>query len=155
MAIQVSFYNNRSDNRDMIKDLDVINENVVCDIYEPCDVINPILLVDKSTIDPISLTNYCKIPSFNRDYFITNIIPDNAHRVKLYCHVDVLSTYQPQLIDCPLIAARSSNQPNYFLEDNMRLFNTYVYNQYIDIGERIGYPDTVTLITLSYDQQPG
>lgn len=154
MAIQVSFYNNRSDNRDMIKDLDVINEDVVCDIYEPCDVINPILIVDKSTIDPISLANYCKIPSFNRDYFITNIVPDNAHRVKLYCHVDVLSTYASQIRYCPLIAARSSNQPNYFLEDNMRLFNTYTYNQYIDIGERVGYPDTSVLITLSYDQQP-
>ena len=153
MAIQVSFYNNRSDNRDMIKDLDVVNENVVCDIYEPCDVINPILLVDKDTIDPISLTNYCKIPSFNRDYFITNIVPDNAHRVKLYCHVDVLSTYASQIRYCPLIAARSSNQPNYFLEDGLRLFNTYTYNQYLNIGERVGYPDTTVLITLSSSEE--
>lgn len=149
MSISVSFYNNLSDNRDMNKTLAPIGEEpVVCQIYEPCDVLNPILLVDIDNID-IANTNYCIIAGFARNYFITNIVPDNAKRVKLYCHVDVLSTYDEYIRSCPVIAARSSNQPNYFLEDNMRLFNAYVKNQYINIGNKIGYPDTTIVITLS------
>lgn len=153
MAITVSFYKNESDNRCMDKTLIEVVENISCDIYDPTDVVNPVLVIDTNTIDP-AVVNYCSIFEFSRQYFITDIIPTSAERLEIHCHVDVLSTYQDKIRDCPLIAARSTNMPNYYLHDDMRLFNSYALNQYIDIGSTevpqgdIGAPSTLILMTI-------
>ena len=149
MSISVSFYNNLSDNRYLTKNLTSLAENITCDVYAPCDRLNPILLIDKDTIpNCLSLCNYCVIPEFSRKYFITNITGVSGNRLQLTCHVDVLSTYDSELRECPIIAARSSNKPNYYLDDEMRIFDTRVINQYINIGPDVGPPSDVILITV-------
>lgn len=147
MSISVNFYQNLSDNRYMDKNIQLLQENVSCDIYEPCDRLNPQLIIDKDLIDLVTC-NYCVIPEFGRKYFITDIVPQAGNLVTLNCHVDVLGTYSDEIKHCQLIAARSSNQPNYYLQDDMRIFNTYTYNQYIDIGQDIGAPSSLILITI-------
>jgi hypothetical protein len=53
-----------------------------------------------------------------------------------------------------LIAARSTNNVNYYLHDDLRIFNTYALNQYIDVkggdvpNGDIGAPSTLILMTL-------
>lgn len=154
MSITVSFYNNKSDNRYLTKDLALLAEDIQCSVYLPCDRLNPILILDKDTIQNVlTECNYCIIPEFGRKYFITDISGAAGNKVQLVCHVDVLGTYDEEIRYCPVIAARSSNQPNYYLEDDMRLFNTYVQTQYLDVGSPIGQPDTIVLITLSQDIQ--
>ena len=153
MAITVNFYQNVSDNRCLEKTIIPVKENVSCDIYDPCDISDPILLIDIGTIEP-AIVNYCIIGDFSRRYFITDIVPMSAKRLELHCHVDVLSTYQDYIRDCPLIAARSTNLPNYYLHDDMRLFNSYALNQYIDVkggdvpNGDIGAPSTLVLMTI-------
>lgn len=151
MAITVSFYKNESDNRCLTKELTPKTENVSCDVYAPCDRLNPVLIVDSSKVD-LKTTNYCIIEEFGRRYFITNIVGKRGKKVEVHCHVDVLGTYDEDLRNCPMIAARSTNNVNYYLHDDMRLFNTYVDNQYINIGSPLGDPIKLVINTLSYDQ---
>lgn len=149
MSITVSFYNNISDNRYLDKDLRLLAEDVSCEVYLPCDRLNPILLIDKDRVQNVlTECNYCIIPEFGRKYFITDISGGSANRVEINCHVDVLGTYADEIRECEAIAARSSNQPNYYLQDDMRIFNTYTYNQYIDIGTDIGAPSQLVVITI-------
>lgn len=94
------------------------------------------------------------IPEFGRKYFITNIVGEAGNKVSVYGHVDVLSTYDAQIRNCPLIAARSTNQYNFYLHDDKRIYNTYIENQYISIGDDIGKPSMVYLITLGQGETP-
>lgn len=153
MAITVSFYTNKSDNRCLTKTLEPTQngQNLSCDVYDPCDRLNPVLVVDTTKVNLID-TNYCEIPEFGRKYFITNMVGKAGKKVEVHCHVDVLGTYDEDLRNCPLIAARSTNNVNYYLHDDMRLFNTYTYNQYIKVGGIIGDPIELVINTLSYDQ---
>lgn len=149
MAITVSFYTNKSDNRCLTKVLEPTQngQNLSCDVYNPCDRLNPILLIDRNKINLID-TNYCIIPEFGRRYFITNIVGGAGNRVEIHCHVDVLGTYNEDIRECPLIAARSTNNVNYYLSDENRIFNSYPLNQYINIGSSIGEPENLVIITV-------
>lgn len=148
MAVKVNFYENVSDNRCLHKNIIQVSQaDILCDIYEPCDILNPVLIVDIDQLDYANV-NYCIIEEFNRRYFITSVVPTSAKRLELTCHVDVLSTYEEQIRDCELIAARSTNNVNYYLHDDLRYFNSYVVNQYIDVGTDIGAPSSLILITI-------
>lgn len=151
MGITVSFYSNTSDNRCLTKDLTLIN-SATCDVYEPCDRLNPVLTLDANTIDGTDVNgivscNYCAIPEFGRWYFIENIVSERGKKIEIYCHVDVLETYREQIKQCECIADRSSSNYNTYLSDDMRCINSYVENQYIDIGS-IGIPDCTVLFTI-------
>jgi hypothetical protein len=69
-------------------------------------------------------TNYCYITEFGRYYYITKIEPQSAGMCYIYCHVDVLMTYKNEIRNCPIIAARSTNNYNLHLQDDMRIFNS-------------------------------
>lgn len=149
MSITVSFYRNNSDNRYLTKDLSLLAEDINCSVYMPCDRLNPVLILDKDTIQNVlTQCNYCTIQEFGRKYFITDISGAAGNKVELNCHVDVLGTYDEEIRECSAIAARSSNQANYYLQDDMRIFNTYTYNQYVDIGDDIGAPSQLVVITI-------
>lgn len=147
MSITVSLGTNSSDERYLSKNITWTQQNIQCDVYEPVDRLNPQILLDKDKVD-LTNVNYMEIPEFGRKYFITGITGAAGNRVVVSGHVDVLSTYEQEIRNCPLIAARSTNQYNFYLHDDKRVYNTYVENQYISIGEDIGKPDTLYMITL-------
>lgn len=147
MSIRVSLGINRSDERYLTKDVFYTQNDILCDVYEPVDRLNPQIILDKDKVD-LTNVNYMDIPEFGRKYFITNIVGEAGNKVSIYGHVDVLSTYDSQIRNCPLIAARSTNQYNFYLHDDKRIYNTYIENQYLNIGNDIGKPDTLYLITL-------
>lgn len=146
MAITVKFGTNKSDDRFLTKDITWKQEGISCDVFLPCDRINPVLLVDTSKVD-LTDTNYMEITEFGRKYFITNITGDAGKTVNVVGHVDVLGTYDEAIRNCPCIAARSTSHPNMFLQDNLRLFNTYAYEQYITLAD-IGSPSPILIRTL-------
>lgn len=153
MSITVSLGTNLSDERELSKTIDWTQEDIPCDVYNPVDRLNPVILLDKAQVNLINV-NYMYIPEFGRYYFITNIVGAAGGRVEVHGHVDVLFTYDSSIRECPVIAARSSNNYNTYLHDNMRLFNTYVYNQYITLGEDLGEPDVLYMITLGKGGPP-
>lgn len=152
MSIRVSLGINRSDERYLTKDVFYPQNNVLCDVYEPVDRLNPQIILDKDKVDLTNI-NYMDIPEFGRKYFITNIVGEAGNKVSIYGHVDVLSTYDAQIRNCPLIAARSESHYNFYLQDDKRLFNAYTWNQYINIADGeapngdVGAPGPIIIIT--------
>lgn len=151
MAITVEFYKNVSEERRLEKSLTLVKGGVNCDIFNPTDRLNPVLIIknEGTTTDTffnIKECNYMYIEAFGRWYYITNIEGDAARRLYIYAHVDVLQTYKNQIKNCNCTAARSSSDYNFYLQDNARLFNAYTWNQYLDIGE-VGEPSLLTIIT--------
>lgn len=147
MSVKVSFYTNNSDNRHMLKDLTLLSQSAIeCDVYEPTDIINPVLTVDKDLVD-LTKTNYCYIEEFGRYYFINDISGEAGNIAKFVCHVDVLETYNDEIRNCPMIAERSSSHYNLYLVDQHRIFKSYPLNTYHEIGT-LSVPDTLILITV-------
>ena len=63
-------------------------------------VINPSILIQ---IDNPSQYNYVFIPAFNRYYFITDIVSIRTNIWRINCAVDVLMSYQEQLLNLDVI----------------------------------------------------
>lgn len=146
MSISITLYKNVSDPRVLTKNIVALYSEIPCDVIEPCDRLNPVIILDSSKVDLVDC-NYMYIPEFGRYYFITSITGGRAAQKTLYAHVDVLMTYDQDIRNCPIIAARSTNIANMYLTDSERIFNSYVYNQYVQIGN-LGAPDTAVVITL-------
>lgn len=146
MAISVNFGYTTRDTRWLEKNPTWTQTSVSCDIYEPTDRINPILIVDKDIVD-LSDTNYMYIPEFGRYYFITNITGDAGNRAFVHGHVDVLMTYQDEIKQCKCIANRSTSNYNWYLQDSRRLINAYPYNSYHLINT-LETPNTIVMMTI-------
>ena len=129
MSITVSLGTNNSDERYLTKSISWSSSatNISCDVYDPTDRINPIVLLDKDKVDLTNI-NYMEITEFGRKYFITNIVGAAGNRVELHGHVDVLSTYDASIRNCPFIGGRSTSLYNMYLEDQQRIFNAYIIN---------------------------
>lgn len=69
-------------------------------------VINPSFLME---IDNPSQYNYCFIPEFNRYYFITDIVSIRNDIWRINCAVDVLMSYQEQLLNLDVIVNNNTS----------------------------------------------
>lgn len=89
--MEVNFYINTSPTIKVNKSLTSI-KTVQVDIPDSVDVVNPVLIIDNTSIP--SEANYmtCGAP-LSRKYFIVAMDYTNAKRVIVAGHVDVLSTY--------------------------------------------------------------
>lgn len=79
-------------------------------------VINPSFLIE---IDNPSQYNYCFIPEFNRYYFITNITSVRTRIWRIDCNVDVLMSFQAQILNLDVIVSDDSlpDTETYFVGD--------------------------------------
>lgn len=69
-------------------------------------VINPNILIE---IDNPSQYNYCFIPEFNRYYFISDMVSVRSNLWRLQCVVDVLMSFQEQILDLDVIINNDSS----------------------------------------------
>ena len=147
MSITVYLYQNTSDNRTIYKHPSLLTETAItCDVYDPTDRIDPILTIDRDLVNFKTL-NYMYIEEFGKYYFITNIEGVAGNKAIIYGHVDVLMSYQSEIVKAKMIAARSTNQYNWYLDDPLRVFSSRVKEQYIKIGE-LSQPHDLILITV-------
>lgn len=86
-------------------------------------VLDPIFEIEST--DNLSTYNYCYILSLNRYYYITNIVAVTDKLWRIFCHVDVLMTYKPQILAHDAIIARQQNEWNLYLNDG----NTFKVQQ--------------------------
>lgn len=105
-------------------------------------VINPSIVIQ---IDNPSQYNYCYIPDFNRYYFITDIISVRNDLWRLKCNVDVLMSFQSQILNLDVIVSDNSlpDTETYMNGDQWQTLvktSTYVINfpsGLLDNGEYI------------------
>ena len=123
MSFNVAFYNNKSDNRQVHKQISII-KNTLCDANENMDIVNPSLKINYDS-DLLS-ANYMYIPKLNRYYYITNIEIPNGKFLILSGHCDVLMSFWNSIKKCQCVAGRSSSNFDEYLDDPMiSVKNTY------------------------------
>lgn len=69
-------------------------------------VVSPTILIEMT--NP-SQYNYCFIPEFNRYYFITDITSVRTNLWRISCSVDVLMSYQAQLLNLDVVVGADTS----------------------------------------------
>lgn len=110
-------------------------------LKDKVNIINPVITLKSSSIIN---KNYCFIPSFNRYYFIQDVIILNNDIQEIYLKCDVLESFKSDLLNSEGVVSMSATD-NY-LSDGA----TSEERKIIDIyeGEPVDYKDNVVLIGL-------
>ena len=83
--MQIVFYNNSSDNRQVDKNITAV-KTVTAECFEESSILNPVLICayDASLFS----ANYLYIEYYGRYYFINDITIIDGHRIKISAHVE-------------------------------------------------------------------
>lgn len=116
---EVKFGTCSEDHRKIVKS-PTFGLTLQCAIYDKCDVLSPIFLVEANGI-----TGYNYASAFGRYYYITKIILDKGGRAYVHCEEDVLMSNASEILACEAWAVRGAVR-NKLLPDNVlpQLANT-------------------------------
>ncbi len=116
----MTLYNNKSDIREVTKNITALStlQNVYC--KDETDVENPIIVLDAIP----SNCNYCKINEFNRYYFLTDVTHVNG-LIETTWHSDVLMSFIPMLTQKECILKRCATIYDMYLKDDETLIEAY------------------------------
>lgn len=92
-------------------------------LRDEASVINPVFELETSS--DLSQMNYIWISELHRYYYVTNIVSVATGLWRIYCHVDVLMTYKPQIKAHDAVIARQEGLYNLYLNDG----TTFVVTQ--------------------------
>ena len=111
--MNVNLYSNTGDPRQLNKNLTLkgtydIQATDVISVTDPEIIINVSALLD---------FNYVEIPDFGRKYFVRSKEYLNGNQCRMVLHVDVLESFKTEILDSDVIADRSSNRTNSYIED--------------------------------------
>lgn len=115
------FYNNKSDERYMNKNLETLKwgqqeiTEVPIQLIEPCDVIRPRLKLSSDLVT--KNCNYVQIEELGRYYFIRSWTTENGY-IYVDCEVDVLYTFRTYIQKENVIVARQRDYYDRYLEDD-------------------------------------
>lgn len=113
-----------------------ISGNVVtnCEIVNT-DILNPILKLSSNYLDK----NYVMIPEFeNRYYYVSSIEMLRGGHMLMNCHVDVLMTYKPYILQSSCNIVRQENANSGTLTDSYYSVNNRKINKIKKFGDNIG-----------------
>lgn len=110
-------------------------------LKDKVNIITPIITLKSSSIIN---KNYCFIPSFNRYYFIQDVIIVNDNIQEIYLKCDVLESFKDDILNSEGVVSMS-DADNYLSNGA-----TSEERKIIDIyeGEPINYKDNIILIGL-------
>lgn len=115
--MNLSFYNNSGDIRQLNKDLTPIKTNVSAQITYQVSIQDPsfILVYDAALIN----ANYVYVEEWDRYYYINNKNILDGNTMELQCHIDVLMSYRNEILNSDCIAARSASDNNPYIIDDL------------------------------------
>ena len=126
--------------------LDALRSEVSVTIKHNTDLINPTFIIS-GTSDNIYQYNYLSCPFFNRSYYITNITNKAHNLYEIECHVDVLQSYNSQILNHTAIIERSSTKFDSFLNDTQMQRESYNQVQYKKFDYEFR-PETTLLLSV-------
>lgn len=108
----VTFYETTSENKTVNKYLKNAIEIDSVNIKEPCNILNPILILSNAEVIE---KNYFYVADLHRYYFIKDIVLLNNGIMEVHGKVDVLMTYKADLLQRTAFILRQENifNPNY------------------------------------------
>lgn len=118
----LDFYQNKSDDKVVNKDLDAIRSSVTCELKSDCSILTPVFLVSGAVSDYADV-NYVYCEDFYRYYYITDIISAGGSMTEIHCRVDVLMSWKDSFLERDAIVERNAYEYNLMLEDSE--FRTY------------------------------
>lgn len=121
MSFNIQLMRNNSEANRLSKNLTNIT-TVSGTLKQSTSIINPIIQIQCEITD-VTDCNYMYIPTFERYYFVDNIISLTSDIVEFTGHVDVLTTYASQIRSNNAIVKRQENRFNTYLNDGS--FKTY------------------------------
>lgn len=131
-GINVQFYNNKSANNVINKDITAIGQPIVCNIFEECNILRPTLLINYT--DDLIKANYCYIPKFDRFYYMGTPTIYDGNRLKVDLKSDPLNSFWNSFRGSICQAKRSTNKYNKDIEDTTRTYKPQpIYNP-ISVG---------------------
>lgn len=113
--MQITLYNNKSDNRVLNKDITQVYELSSVILKDDTELVNPTFILNGS-INTASF-NYIYAPSLHRYYYVSNVTY-SQQRLYITCHIDVLMSYKTYLLAKSAILSRSANKYNTYQIDN-------------------------------------
>lgn len=134
MSLTLQFYNTTSNPKKINKAISAVGGAITLNPFEDFDLENPYVILDNDT----SVGNYAKI---DNDYFFAEqpiLITGKRKMVKFT--KDVLMSNKAQLMNVEVIAARSSNIYNSYMNDPVQAMqsNYEVQNyQFYEIGDSL------------------
>lgn len=113
--MNILLYTNNSEDNRLVKDLTLL-ATFEGELKEATDVLNPVITL--TGIDEhIGSVNYVFIPELGRYYFVTDIESVNNNLWALTLHVDVLMSYQDDILNLYGIIERQEYNYNMDLRD--------------------------------------
>ena len=112
--MQVTFFNNKSPNNSIAKNLETITVYQNAIIKESEDLYNIELILNYR--DHLQDSNYFFVGTLNRYYYIDNFSLEQQ-RVRISGHVDVLQTYRTQIEKCKIVVERNEEKSFAYLND--------------------------------------
>lgn len=135
--MNVTLYNNKSDKRNLIKNITQI-KTVTATAKGDISVISPTLIVNFTDMKDI---NYCYISELNRYYYIKNFTYLTGKRIQLNLEIDVLMSYADEIKALKVNVLRySSIKPTYISDGRIPLYSNT--KQYV-----IDFPDNIFNLT--------
>lgn len=96
------------------------------------DILNPVLKLSSNFLDK----NYVLIPDFeNRYYFVSSIEMLRGGHMLMNCHIDVLMTYKPYILETSCNIVRQENANSGTLTDSFYSVNNRKINKIKKFGD--------------------
>lgn len=122
MSFNIILQTNNSDDNYITKSLTTIS-TVTGTLRENTSIIDPVFIV-QSSVDSLVKCNYCTVSTFNRSYFVRDIVSLKNGLTEIHCHVDVLSSFADSIKSNKAIVKRQENEWNLYLDDgSFKVYN--------------------------------
>lgn len=129
----VNFYSTSSDEKKVDKSLNSLG-SCDCQLQEPCEVLRPVFIVDRSEISNFAICNYMFIPNLGRYYYAKlRMLPGGM--LEITGNVDVLMSWRSGIrgVTCDIV--RQEHNYNEFYVDTLLPKRSSKNIQYLKIGE--------------------
>lgn len=121
-------------------------------LRDESSVLDPAFEIETSS--NLANVNYCWIEEFNRYYYITNVVSVTDKLWRIYCHVDVLMTYKPIILEHEATIARQQGLYNLYINDG----STFKVTQKRKVQQKefpSGFTTDSYVLILAGDVEPG
>lgn len=158
MSFNIKLYNNTSAKNRIDKALTEIR-SLDGELREECSIVDPKIRIRIEDVgDTLKHCNYMYIESFDRYYYITNIVSVRYNIVEISGHVDVLTTYKDSIKDNTAILARSSQVStsgygNTYLDDALLARYQDTYNVSYPWGYTFSHDNDSLILAVAGAQQ--
>lgn len=110
-------------------------KNIVtgCKLMNSTSILNPVVIFRAAAIDDFLKYNYCRIPQFNRYYYINNKTYNN-NTVTINMEVDPIYSWYDTYKGASQLVARSESIRNRYIQDGSEPIHSDNFYTYVNFG---------------------